>query len=113
MCIYTEQINSLKKNLMTRAKFTHEVIDVRGNTCIVITDANQGQMSVTNDIENVVAEICRAEGIVADRSIIVYKDSEGTWDGWDSANNHFVSLGKDNHMHALNSYLKKLRTPAN
>lgn len=95
---------------MSKAAYTHEVIDVRGTKCIVIEDLNDGRMSVTNDIENVVAEICQLEKIEEPKTcIIVYKDTEGNWDGWDSANNHFVALGKTNSMHAINSYMKKLR----
>lgn len=100
---------------MAKANYKAEVIEVRGNTCLVIEDLNQGGKSVTNDIENVVNEVIdkhwneNEKLIDKNRCTIVYKDSQGNWDGWDAENNHFVALGKDNHMHAINSYLKKIR----
>ncbi|GEO08721.1 hypothetical protein [Segetibacter aerophilus] len=94
---------------MARAKYTYEKTDVKGNICLVITDADQGQMSVTNDIETVVAKICEKEELKPEKCIIVYKDSEGAWDGYDAEHNHFVSLGGGHWMHAINKYLKMLR----
>jgi hypothetical protein len=42
---------------------------------ICVEDANAGGMSVTNDIEAVVAEVVEKYG----SHLIVYKDSEGEW----------------------------------
>lgn len=52
-----------------------------GRTLLIITDLNKpGARSVTNDIENVLAECLQTYG----RNLparIIYRDSEGVWDG--------------------------------
>jgi hypothetical protein len=45
-----------------------------------ITDLNIGGMSVTNDIERVIREM-RSAGIDVDGTPIIYRDSDGRWDG--------------------------------
>lgn len=45
-----------------------------------IIDQNHGGPSVTNNIEAVLAQIA-AHGIDLDKNMIVYRDSEGRWDG--------------------------------
>lgn len=62
---------------------------------IAIIDENWG-MSVTNDIENVVDEIGTNNGFDhADLCgfVVVYRDSEGEWCGWDQQNNDFYFVG--------------------
>ena len=49
-----------------------------------ITDLNKGNVSVTNDIENVVKEIGTAMGgldAIKKCKAIIYRDSMGVWDG--------------------------------
>lgn len=46
-------------------------------------------MSVTNDIENVVADIANWEGVNPEIYFIAYKDTEGDWDGWNAASQSF------------------------
>lgn len=47
---------------------------------IAVQDLNQGGMSVTNDIENVITDLKR-RGIDFSDKLFVYRDSEGFWDG--------------------------------
>ncbi len=60
---------------MIRSDFTAAVIE----DVIVVIDENRGRMSVTNDIENVVAYLFTNAGF-GDWPI-VYRDSEGRWEG--------------------------------
>lgn len=58
---------------MAKAEYTYVI---EGDT-VNITDLNLGDMSVTNDAENVINEIAQIEYIRDKR--ITYKDSEGDW----------------------------------
>jgi hypothetical protein len=46
-----------------------------------IVDLNLGGRSVTNDIENVINEIYQKIGEEIKKYKILYRDSEGVWDG--------------------------------
>jgi hypothetical protein len=48
---------------------------------LLIVDMNTGERSVTNDIENVVNEIYQKLGDKIKEYKIIYKDSDGIWDG--------------------------------
>lgn len=70
---------------ITRSDFNYKIKD----NVIEIIDLNQGGMSVTNDIENVVKSITKIEQINPDECTIYYLDSVGDWTGWDSINQSF------------------------
>lgn len=91
---------------MAKSSYAYSVIEVRGRNCIVIVDQNVG-MSVTNDIENVIKEIEKAENIEAADHLIVYKDSEGQWDGYDPEEDDFVHCGARTYQEAINTYINK------
>lgn len=59
-----------------RADYTYTVED----NVIAIVDLDLGSKSVTNDIENVLADIRSELGDLAGYSVI-YRDSMGRWDG--------------------------------
>lgn len=51
---------------------------------LLIVDLDLGGRSVTNDIENVVADICeREQSDYGDYFLIVYRDSVGRWEEYD------------------------------
>jgi hypothetical protein len=52
---------------------------------IVMTDQN-GDRSLTNDMENVIAYLIRAGAITSTDQKIIYKDSQGIWDGVELTN---------------------------
>lgn len=56
--------------------------DNRATTVIEIVDLDLGNMSVTNDIENVVTQIATElpEDNPITENAIIYRDSEGIWD---------------------------------
>lgn len=83
--------------MKSKAKYDWNVI----GDVLSITDLNTGKnMSVTNDIENVVEEVITknfkiGSGQQKVRAMpIIYRDSDGMWDGWNPATETFISLQK-------------------
>lgn len=66
-----------------------------------IVDLDRGNMSVTNDIENVVTEIAEFEQIDPAEYKIVYRDSQGCWDGWNHKKKSFIHLFSGSDTQAL------------
>nr|DAL85241.1 MAG TPA: hypothetical protein [Caudoviricetes sp.] len=54
---------------------------VDGRNIIIIEDLDAGGMSVTNNIEHVVPEAAERLGVNYCDAIIIYRDSDGTYDG--------------------------------
>lgn len=93
---------------MRRADYIHSLDKYKNKVdVIVIEDLNLGSVSVTNDIENVIEDICRLEKVDKEQFMIVYKDSEGSWDGFDTAANQFVGLGMDKWYEAIELWLSR------
>ena len=72
---------------------------------LYIVDLDKGGMSVTNDMENVLAEIETHEGKIT--SQIIYRDSEGVWDevtGW-PGDIGFAPIGARTMTEALNKII--------
>lgn len=87
---------------MRKSSFSYEVID--GVLCLI--DLNEGGMSVTNDIENVLSEVYFNErrsqpGLY--KLPIVYRDSDGTWDGVSMRNGEadFIPIHSSDCMSAI------------
>lgn len=70
-----------------KADYDYKIID--GIICI--EDLNRGNRSVTNDIENVIEQIKYFENI-KNIKIVIYRDSEGNWDGYVVENDAFIPL---------------------
>lgn len=96
---------------MSITNYKHEITDFAGRRCLIIEDLNQGGRSLTNSIEEVVTEICVFAKEDPCDLMIVYKDSEGVWDGWDHRNKEFVALTCENQWHAIRRYIKKQLQP--
>lgn len=76
---------------MARAEYTFKLDEI--NQLIVIEDQNTGGMSVTNDIENVVEAIAEKANIDPLDYVVIYKDTNGLWDGWDPILERYIILG--------------------
>jgi hypothetical protein len=68
--------------MKNRADYTYKI----DGYSLAIEDLNLGNMSVTNDIENVLATIAKKENLSLSDYQIMYCDSEGIWDGVDYDN---------------------------
>lgn len=71
------------------ANFLYRLGIVTDQKILLIWDKNLGNRTVTNDIENVVADIAAHENLDAEDYLIFYKDSEGTWTGWEPSLHQF------------------------
>ena len=72
--------------------FTFKLVGKKNILFMLIRDLNQGGMSVTNGIEHVVEQIAEWKHINPNDYVILYRDSEGMWDGWDNKNQKFFLL---------------------
>ncbi|MEN7549058.1 DUF6011 domain-containing protein [Rapidithrix thailandica] len=63
---------------MFAASYTYRVLPPN---ILLIIDQDQGGMSVTNDMDNVLLEIAENEALELENYRIAYCDSEGCWDG--------------------------------
>jgi hypothetical protein len=87
---------------MAKSDYKYSIRNAGTKTPVIeIIDQNYGNMSVTNDIENVVKEIEGRENLDACKCIIIYRDSTYTWDGWDAVRKEFVSLNESTPTLAL------------
>lgn len=78
-----------------RAKYRYRLEQVGSRKLILIQQAGAG-LSLTNDIENVVADIMEMESIDENaiaQYLVLYEDTEGRWDGWDHVRQEFILLG--------------------
>lgn len=90
---------------VSKANFTYKVTEMIARQVIVIEDQDLGSMSVTNDIENVILDIANIENINPTQYMIVYKDSDGIWDGFDATTGRFVALCSNSSLEAVKKYI--------
>ncbi len=76
------------RNALTRADFT---IVATTDLLVVITDDDQGNISVTNDASNVVSRVDAAVGGLGKRRLY-YKDSAGEIDELTHQDGHFTGF---------------------
>jgi hypothetical protein len=79
--------------MKNRADYTYTI----DGYVLAIEDLNLGNMSVTNDIENVLAAIAKKENLNLNDYQIMYCDSEGIWDGvdYDKGKVSFFSISEN------------------
>lgn len=98
--------NKVFEKLRSTSDFMYQYGKYSDFLYIWIVDADLGNKSVTNDIENVVNDIIDHEEIEDHSQImIVYMDSERIWDGWDHLHRQFVPLRADSAISAMNKYI--------
>ena len=98
---------------MTKSNFTYQFLEFEGQKFLAIEDIGIG-MSVTNDIENVVAYIEHRDDIIAEAPeyYIIYRDSQGFWDGWQKPDN-FINLNCEFPERAMLLYKRNIIEPEN
>ena len=94
-----------------KSDYTYALKDLHGRNVISITDLDKGGRTVTTNIINVIREIGTAEKINPEQYMIVYRDTEHTWDGYDFKNKVFVPLCKRTEDEAIRKYIEKQLTP--
>lgn len=86
--VSTKRLKNMSKT-KTKSSYTYTIVD----NIVCIVDQN-GLVSVTNDIENVIDQICEIEPSVnKDNTMFIYQDSEGNWDGYDPKLDDFYFVG--------------------
>lgn len=78
------------------------------NGVVRIVDNDAGDISVTNDIENIVEFIAKVEGMDPKVNLWVYQDSNGVWDGWDPVRNKFILVDAPFAEHAIEAVRTRL-----
>lgn len=79
--------------MATQSSYSHSLWQHDGHDLIIIEDLNEsGKKSVTNDIDNVIDEIATREKINPVQYHIIYKDSQGIWDGYNFSTRQFIPL---------------------
>lgn len=71
--------------LAKRSDYAYHFVEFDGVKVLVIIDLDQGGMTVTNNVENVVMAIADEVGEDILNQPIVYRDSQGIFDGIDGA----------------------------
>lgn len=83
-----------------KSDFTYNLRTVKGHPFIMIEDKNLGNKSVTNEIELIIEEICILHKLNPVEHNIIYKDSDGYWDGYEFSTNNFLNLHQTNWLQA-------------
>ena len=77
---------------MAKSNYTYDFKTYKGRNFLVIEDLNTGGMSVTNNIEQVVEDCFEAHDLQPHQAFIIYKDSNGMWDGWSHEKQDYIHL---------------------
>lgn len=91
----------------SRANFQYKIGLIDGKKFLLIVDKDAGEITVTNDIKNVISDISIHEGINPREYTILYKDSLGNWDGWDDKTESFFFFRKSSNLF-ISDQLKKI-----
>lgn len=92
-----------------RSHYNWTIEELKGKKFIVILDENRGGIPVTDDIDNVVEQICIDDKIRAQDHLIIYKDIDGIWDGWDYATQSFVHLHCVKKSEAIEKFIARTK----
>jgi hypothetical protein len=98
--------------LKSKADFYHSWEEHKGQKFLVIIDENHGNKSVTNDIENVVSDCFTGTDKKMEDHVIIYRDSDGSWDGWDHKSQNFIPLQGRGWQQAAEIYLTRINSMA-
>lgn len=75
----------------------------------MIEDQDNGR-TVTNDIHNIVTEIAKKKKVDPFQYIVIYKDTEGFWDGYNFRHKMFYPVRE---LHWLKAAIKTLNKYGN
>lgn len=91
-----------KKNTMaqTAASFGFRIIDDAQYPTILIMDNDAG-VSVTTDMENVIAVIAEARKFNPIDYLFIYRDKDGNWGGWNNVTKDLVDFETDSFITTL------------
>ena len=93
-----------------RSDYTYHINSKHGQQALVIEDLDRGGMSVTNNIEAIIAEIADEIGTSIYQIPIVYRDSEGQYDGINGEklrSDTFYSIGAKEEKDAVKAAIER------
>lgn len=95
-----KNFNKTKNNdLAALSDYAYHINSRHGWPVLVIEDLNLGGMSVTNNAEAIIAKIADEVGLTVHEMPIVYRDSEGVYDG--ISDKGFYALGETSEDRAV------------
>jgi len=88
---------------MSRCSFTYTVRKANNKNVLCLEDRGTG-MSLTNGMEDVIEELQASfkRSSKPFPSLVIYKDTEGMWDGWNVKKEEFIGLQYKRLEKALN-----------
>ena len=94
-----------------KSKYSYTIIRNSAHQIISIIDEFSDRnptMTVTNNIDNVVIEIGKQEKINPEEYMVIYRDTEGYWCGYDVKKHNFIPVGVSGSSEndAINEYIK-------
>lgn len=90
---------------MSKCKYSWELGNLRGFKFLILRDQYFGNsMSLTNGIEDVYEELNTLKNLPVR---VVYRDTEGNWDGWNPITNRFIILNASSSVDAMDKFLDK------
>jgi len=92
---------------MMKAKYKYNLRKVKKHPFIMIEGSNSGGRTVTNDIVNVIKDIAKKKNLNPCKFTIIYKDTEGIWDGFDFATKSFFPIREAHWLKASIKFLNK------
>lgn len=95
-----------------RSSFDHQIIIASGRYIILITDLGGG-MSVECDIINVVRYISNMHRADPSEHLIIYRDQEMRWNGFDYKAQDFILLNCSTFEEAIMKYIMLEKVVAN
>ncbi len=90
-----------------KSDYIHKIENFSGRDVLVIEDLDLGGKSVTNNMEEVLDEIEVMEKINTKAFMIVYRDSDGVFDGFDACSSRFIPLRQDHWKEAVKRYIER------
>lgn|GEM_PF-3098578 len=77
---------------MASTDYKYQIKERAGKKCIIIEDKCLGGVPVESDIQKILVEISAKERIDPKECLVVFRDRNGDWDGWNAELGVFVAL---------------------
>lgn len=91
----------------SKSNYNHAFRTIKGRPFLMIEDlggvnisSGFAAMSVTNNIENIVAYVCDKNKTNPVEHYIIYKDTDDVWDGFEFSSQQFFSIGEKHWLQA-------------
>jgi len=90
-----------------KVDFIYNFRRVKGEPFLMIEDLDRGGRSLTNGIHEVVEIICKEHRSSPTDFHIIYRDSDGVWDGYVYSTFQFIPLRQHHWLKAATKYINE------